>query len=84
MDCDLDFGIKRGRCMMSNAKDKIALDMCMTRTSLYAILAELCEAKGYQYDMSRSFSSNARQAAESMRYGVAELIKHAERIEEKL
>jgi len=69
---------------MSNAKDKIALDMCCTRTSLYAILAELCEAKGYQYDMSRSFSSNARQAAESMRYGVAELIKHAERIEGKL
>jgi hypothetical protein len=70
--------------MMSNAKDKIALDMCMTRTSLYATLADLCEKKGYQYDMSRSFSSNARQAAESMRYGVAELIKHAERIEEKL
>ena len=69
---------------MSNAKDKIALDMCMTRTSLYATLADLCEKKGYQYDMSRSFSSNARQAAESMRYGVAELIKHAERIEEKL
>ena len=84
MDCDLDFGIKRGRCMMSNAKDKIALDMCMTKTSLYAILAELCEAKGYQYDMSRSFSSNARQAAESMRYGVAETIKYAERIEERL
>jgi hypothetical protein len=70
--------------MMSSAKDKIALDMCCTRTSLYATLAELCEAKGYQYDMSRSFSSNARQAAESMRYGVAELIKHAERIEERL
>ena len=69
---------------MSNAKDKIALDMCMTKTSLYVVLVDLCEKKGYQYDVSRSFSSNARQAAESMRYGVAELIKHAERIEERL
>lgn len=69
---------------MSNAKDKIALDMCMTKTSLYATLADLCEAKGYQYDMSRSFSSNARQAAESLRYGVAETIKYAERLEERL
>ena len=84
MDCDLDFSFERGRCMMSNAKDKIQLDMCMTRTSLYAILAELCEAKGYQYDMRRSFSSNARQAAESCRYGVAETIKYAEKLDERL
>ena len=69
---------------MSNAQDRIKLDMCMTRTSLYATLVELCEAKGYQYDMSRSFSSNARQAAESLRYGVAETIKYAERLEERL
>lgn len=69
---------------MSNAKDKIALDMCMTKTSLYATLADLCEAKGYQYDMGRSFSSNARQAAESLRYGVAETIKYAEKLEEIL
>jgi hypothetical protein len=69
---------------MSNAKDKIALDMCCTKHSLYSTLAELCEDKGYQYDMYRSFGSNARTAAESMRYGVAELIKYAERIEERL
>lgn len=69
---------------MSNAKDKIALDMCCTRNSLFNTLVDLCEAKGYQYDLSRSFSSNARQAAESCRYGVAEVIKHAEKIEDKL
>lgn len=69
---------------MSATKDKLQLDMCMTKTSLYATLSDLCEAKGYQYDMSRSFSSNARQAAESCRYGVAEVIKHAEKLEERL
>jgi len=69
---------------MSNAKDKTALDMCMTKTSLYATLSDLCESKGYRYDMSRSFSSNARQAAESSRHGVAETIKYAEMIEERL
>lgn len=69
---------------MSNAKDKIALDMCMTKTSLYATLTDLCDAKGYQYDLGRSFSSNARLAAESLQYGVAETIKYAERIEAKL
>ena len=69
---------------MSITKDKNMLDMCMTRNSLYNVLSELCEAKGYQYDMSRSFSSNARQAAESCRYGVAEVIKHAEKLEERL
>jgi hypothetical protein len=69
---------------MSNAKDKIALDMCCTRNSLFNTLVDLCDAKGYQYDLSRSFSSNARQAAESSRYGVAETIKYAEKLEERL
>ena len=69
---------------MSNAKEKIQLDMCISRNSLYDTLTALCDDKGYQYDMSRSFSSNARRAAESCRYGVTELIKYAEKIEERL
>lgn len=69
---------------MSNAKDKIALDMCCTRNSLFNTLVELCEAKGYQYDLGRSFSSNAQRALSGMRPGVAELINHAEKLEERL
>ena len=63
---------------------KCELSNCRNRDQLFNKLSSLCEQAGYQYDYNRSMGSNARCAAESLRYGVAELIKMAERIEARL
>jgi len=63
---------------------KCELSNCRNCGQLFNKLSSLCEQAGYQYNYNRSMGSNARCAAESLRYGVAEVIKHAERIEELL
>ena len=64
---------------LTQAKNELAC--CRTKDALYARLADLCEQAGYHYDYSRSMSANARQAPSNE---VAELIKHAERLEGRL
>ena len=68
--------------MTTAAKNK--LSQCRTRDALYNVLAIECEQLGYDYDLSRSFRYNAGKARDSMRFGVAEIINWAERVEGKL
>ena len=70
--------------MNSINEAKNALYQCATKTALFEKLDSLCANAGYHYDFRRSMASNARCASESCRYGVAEIIKHAEKIAEKL
>ncbi len=67
---------------LTEAKNELAC--CRTKDALYARLADLCEQAGYNYDYRRSMASNARCAAEQLRYGVAEMIHHAEKMEQRL
>ena len=66
----------------TEAKNELA--ECRNRDQLFAKLGNLCEAAGYDYDYRRSFGSNARSAAAQSRNGVAEVIKHAELLEQRL
>ena len=68
--------------MTTAAKNK--LSQCRTRDALYNVLAIECEQLGYDYDLSRSFRYNAGKARDSMRFGVAEIINWAERVESGL
>lgn len=68
--------------MITAAKNKLA--QCRTRDALYSALALECEQLGFDYDLSRSFRYNAGKARDSMRFGVAEIINFAERVEGEL
>ena len=68
--------------MTTAAKNK--LSQCRTRDALYNVLAIECEQLGYDYDLSRSFRYNAGKARDSMRFGVAEIINWAEKVESGL
>ena len=65
--------------MTTAAKNKLA--QCRTRDSLYNVLAIECEQLGFDYDLSRGFAHNAGRARDAMRFGVAEVINFAERVE---
>ena len=65
--------------MTTAAKNKLA--QCRTRDALYNVLSIECEQLGFDYDLSRSFRYNAGKARDSMRFGVAEIINWAERVE---
>ena len=68
--------------MTTAAKNKLA--QCRTRDALYNVLANECEQLGFEYDLSRSFRYNAGKARDSMRFGVAEIINWADKIEGEL
>jgi hypothetical protein len=70
--------------MISTTEAKNKLEVCRNKSALFSALDKVCGDMGYQYDFNRSPSSNARCAAETMRYGVAEVIKRAEQLEGKL
>jgi hypothetical protein len=70
--------------MITTTEAKNRLEVCRSKNALFSTLSNVCEEMGYQYDFNRSPSSNARCAAETMRYGVAEVIKRAEQLEGKL
>ena len=70
--------------MITTTEAKNRLEVCRNKNALFQTLSNVCEEMGYQYDFNRSTSSNARCAAETMRYGVAEVIKRAEQLEGKL
>ncbi len=65
--------------ILTEAKNE--LSCCRSKDALYARLADLCEQAGYHYDYGRSMASNARQSPSN---DVADLIKHAERLEGRL
>ena len=68
--------------MTTAAKNKLA--QCRTRDALYNVLAIECERLGFEYDLSRSFRYNAGKARDSMRFGVAEIIGFADKLEMRL
>lgn len=68
--------------ILTQAKNELAC--CRTKDALYARLYDLCEQAGYHYDYNRSMAANARCAAEQLRYGVADLIHHADKLESRL
>ena len=68
--------------MTTAAKNKLA--QCRTRDALYNVLAIECEQLGFDYDLSRSFRYNAGKARDSMRFGVAEIIGFADKLEMRL
>ena len=68
--------------MTTSSKNKLA--QCRTRDALYNVLALECEQLGFEYDLSRSFRYNAGKARDSMRFGVAEIINWAEKVESGL
>lgn len=68
--------------MTTAAKNKLA--QCRTRDALYNVLAIECEQLGFDYDMNISMRKNSARARDSMRFGVAEIIGFAERVEGEL
>jgi len=65
--------------ILTQAKNELAC--CRSKDALYARLYDLCEQAGYHYDYGRSMAANARQAPSNE---IAELIKHAEKMEGRL
>lgn len=68
--------------MTTSAKNNIS--QCRSRTRLYDTLVIECEQLGFEYDLSRGFSHNAGRARDAMRFGVAEVINWAEKVESEL
>ena len=68
--------------MTTSSKNKLA--QCRSRDALYNTLVNECEQLGFDYDLSRSFRYNAGKARDSMRFGVAEIIGFADKLESEL
>lgn len=66
---------------MNLVQAKNTLATIRSRTRLYDTLVSECEKGNFDYDLSRSFASNAAAASRQGKYGVAELINFAETIE---
>ncbi len=68
--------------MTTAAKNK--LSQCRTRDALYNVLAIECEQLGFDYDMNLSMSKNAARARMATKFGVAEIIGFADKLESEL
>ena len=68
--------------MTTSAKNNIS--QCRSRTRLYDTLVAECERLGFEYDLSRGFAHNAGRARDAMRFGVAEIIGFADKLEMRL
>ena len=69
---------------MSITQSKNNLAQCRSRTRLYETLVRECDELNFEYDTGKSFSNNAGRARDSMRFGVAELIGYADKLEQGL
>ena len=68
--------------MTTSSKNKLA--QCRNRDALYNVLVNECEQLGFNYDMSLSMSKNAARARMAAKFGVAEIIGWADKLESEL
>lgn len=66
----------------TEAKNELA--QCRNKDHLYSTLFDLCDQAGFNYNQRRGFAFNASRAREQQRFGIAEIIQHAEKIEGRM
>ena len=70
--------------MNCTTEAKNALAQCRNKDHLYSTLVDLCDQGGFHYNRQRGFSYNVSRAREQQRFGIAEIIQHAEKIEGRM
>ena len=76
--------MEKGFIMNATTEAKNTLAQCRNKNQLHSVLIDLCDQSGFNYNQSRNLSYNVSRAREQQRYDLAEVIKHAETLEQRL